>query len=149
MTRGPYLGRGILGILAIIALGVVLAESDANGGSTRAADAARLEITGVLGHNEHRHTSDAFRGGQVAVVMGDLEVDLREAVMAVEEAVLEVDVLMGEIELWIPDGWTVVSEVGQVLGAVEIRVADPDAGADAPRLILRGGVLMGALVVRR
>ena len=28
MTRGPYLGRGIFGILAIVAFGVAVAESD-------------------------------------------------------------------------------------------------------------------------
>ena len=147
MTRGPYVGRGILGILVIIALGVVIAESDATGGSTPTADAARFEIAGVLGQNEHRHTSDAFRGGEVAAVMGGVEVDLREAVMAGDEAVVEVDVVMGEIRLRIPDDWTVVSEVGQALGAVEILAARSDAQAGAHRLILRGGVLMGALKV--
>ena len=149
MTRGPYVGRGILGILVIIALGIVIAESVANGGSLPAVGSARLKVASVLGYNGHRYTTDTFRGGEVAVVMGGVEVDLREAVMAGDEAVLEVDVVMGKADLRIPDGWTVVSEVDEVLGAANIRRQDPDPGADTPTLILRGGVVMGELVVRR
>ena len=132
----------------IIALGIVLARSDANGDSSPAAEAARLEITSVLGHNEHRYKTNAFRGGEMAAVMGGVEVDLREAVMAGDEAVLEVDVIMGEIDLRIPDGWTVISEVDVALGEANMRMAEPDPGPGAPRLILRGNVLAGALVVR-
>ena len=149
MSRGPYVGRGILGIIAIIALGVVLAESGANGDSTPAAEGSRLKVTSVLGNNEQRYDAGMFRGGEVAVVMGSVEVDLRESVMVGDEAVLEVDVLMGQIELRIPEGWTVVSEVDALLGEAHIRVPDPGLGPDAPRLILHGGVLMGALLVRR
>lgn len=149
MRRGPYVGRGILGILAIVALGVVIAESGANGDSTPDAEASRLKVTSVVGNNAHRYTATTFRGGEVATVVGNVEVDMREAAMAGDEAVLEVDVLIGHIDLRIPEGWTVVSEVDAALGGIDIRVAEPDRGPDAPRLILRGGVLIGALTVRR
>ena len=149
MRRGPYVGRGILGIIAIIALGVVLAESGANGDSTGAVEGARLKVTSVLGNNDQRYDARAFRGGEVAVVVGDVEVDLRESVMVGDEAVLEVDVLIGQITLRIPEGWTVVSDVDAALGVVDMRVAEPDLGPGAPRLILRGGVLIGGLTVRR
>ena len=147
MTRGPYVGRGMLGIVLIMGIGVALAESDAAWDPTDAGDAARLGSTAILGSVEHRNVSGAFRGGQAAAVMGRLEVDLRNATMAGDEIVIEVDVLMGRVELRVPNDWRVVSEVDAALGAAEIRTADPNGGAGAPRLVLRGGVLMGALEV--
>ena len=147
MTRGPYVGRGMLGIVLIMGIGVALAESDAARDPTAAEDAARLDSAAIMGSVEHRNVSGSFRGGAAAAVMGRLEVDLRSATMAGDEIVIEVDVLMGRVELRVPNDWRVVSEVDAALGAAEIRTADPDAGAGAPRLVLRGGVLMGALEV--
>ncbi len=147
MTRGPYVGRGMLGIVAIMVLGVVIAESDATRDSTGAEDASWLDSAAFLGSVEHRNLSAAFRGGEAAAVMGRLEVDLRAATMAGEEIVIEVDVVMGRVEILVPDDWRVVSEVDAALGAAEIHTSRWEAAAGAPLLVVRGGVLMGALYV--
>ena len=145
MTRGPYVGRGMLGIVAIMVLGVVIAESDATRDSAGAEDASWLDSAAFLGSVDHRNLSAAFRGGEAAAVMGRLEVDLRDATMAGDEIVVEVDVVMGRVELRVPEDWRVVSEVDAVLGAVLTSHDDDDAGA--PLLVVRGGVLMGRLYV--
>ena len=147
MTRGPYVGRGMLGIVAIMVLGVVIAESDATRDATGAQDASWLDSAAFLGSVEHRNLSAAFRGGEAAAVMGRLEVDLRAATMAGEEIVIEVDVVMGRVEIRVPDDWRVVSEVDAALGAVEIHTSRRDAAAGTPLLVVRGGVLMGKLYV--
>ncbi|MDE2906776.1 MAG: LiaF-related protein [Acidobacteriota bacterium] len=147
MTRGPYVGRGMLGIVAIMVLGVVIAESDATRDSTGGEDASRLDSGAFLGSVEHRNLSAAFLGGEAAAVMGRLEVDLRGAAMAAEEVVIEVDVVMGRVEILVPDDWRVVSEVEAVLGAAEVRTSRREAAAGAPLLVVRGGVLMGRLYV--
>lgn len=147
MTRGPYVGRGMLGIVAIMVLGVVIAESDATRDSTAAEDASWLDSVAFLSSVEHRNLSVAFRGGEAAAVMGRLEVDLRAATMAGEEVVIEVDVVMGRVEILVPDDWRVVSEVDAALGAAEIHTSRRDAVAGAPLLVVRGGVLMGKLYV--
>ena len=147
MTRGPYVGRGMLGIAAIIVLGVVIAESDATRGSAGGEDASWLDSAAFLGSVEHRNLSAAFRGGEVAAVMGRLEVDLRAAAMVGEEVVIEVDVVMGRVEILVPEDWRVVSEVDAALGAAEIHTSQREAAAGAPLLVIRGGVLMGKLYV--
>ncbi len=147
MARGPYVGRGMLGIVAIMVLGVVIAESDATRDSTGAEDASWLDSGAFLGSVEHRNLSAAFRGGEAAAVMGRLEVDLRAATMAGEEVVIEVDVVMGRVEILVPDDWRVVSEVEAVLGAADIQTSRREAAAGAPLLVVRGGVLMGRLYV--
>ena len=147
MARGPYAGRGMLGIVAIMLLGVLLAESGATRDSTVAEDAAWLDSAAIMGSVTHRNLSGAFRGGEAAAVMGRLEVDLRHATMSRDETVIEVDVLMGRVELLVPKEWRVVSEVDAALGRVEISPARSDVDAGAPRLVVRGGVVMGRLYV--
>ena len=137
----------MLGIVAIMVLGVVIAESDATRDATGAQDASWLDSAAFLGSVEHRNLSAAFRGGEAAAVMGRLEVDLRAATMAGEEIVIEVDVVMGCVEIRVPDDWRVVSEVDAALGAVEIHTSRRDAAAGTPLLVVRGGVLMGKLYV--
>ena len=137
----------MLGVVAIMVLGVVIAESDATRDSTGAEDASWLDSAAFMGSVEHRNLSAAFRGGEAAAVMGRLEVDLRAATMASEEVVIEVDVVMGRVEILVPDDWRVVSEVDAALGAAEIHTSRREATAGAPLLVVRGGVVMGALYV--
>ena len=152
MTRGPYLGRGIFGILAIVAFGVAVADSDitrfpsaAEASVTRA---SRLHAGVFLGRQEYRIATDTFRAGDVSALMGRVDVDLRAAEMAGDEAVLELAVLMGHVELRIPEQWTVVTDLGAALTDVDVRTSPLAADDGAPRLLLRGGVLMGSIAVR-
>ena len=62
-------------------------------------------------------------------------------------------VMMGGHELWVPSGWTVVIEVMPILGGVEDKrlppVLDPARATEAaPRLVLRGIVVMGGLTIK-
>ena len=152
MTRGPYLGRGIFGILAIVAFGVAVAESDItrfpSAGVASVTRASRLHAGAFLGRQEYRIATDTFRAGDVSALMGRVNVDLRAAEMAGDEAILELAVLMGHVELRIPEQWTVVTDLGAALTDVDVRTSPLAADDGAPRLLLRGGVLMGSIAVR-
>lgn len=152
MTRGPYVGRGLLGIAAIVVLGAALAEMGATrepGGEEAAVShAARLDAFAFMGRHEQRVVTGAFRGGEAVALMGRLDVDLREAEMEGDSAVIDIRVAMGRVDLRVPDHWAVSSNLGPGLGgASSIRTARPEATAGAPLLTLRGPMLMGAVVV--
>ena len=152
MTRGPYVGRGLLAILAIVAFGVVLAETDVTRGSRDGESATAhdgdLDAVAFLGRYEERVVTDAFRGGEVTAFMGRVEVDLRDAEMAEDSAVVEIRVAMGRVELRVPDHWRVVPNLGPGLGGASvIRASSSEAEAGAPVLILRGPMLMGSVEV--
>ncbi len=152
MTRGPYVGRGLLGIVAIVAFGVVLAETDVTRGSggveSAAMHAGRLDAVAFLGSYEQRVVTDAFRGGDVRAFMGRVEVDLRDAEMEGETAELETRVAWGRVELRVPEHWTVASELGPGLAGSSVnRVSSPEADAAAPVLILRGSMLFGSVEI--
>lgn len=152
MTRGPYVGRGLLGIAAIVVLGVALAEMGATRGpgddDSSVSRAGRLDAFAFMGRHEQRVVTGAFRGGDAVAFMGRLEVDLREADMEGDSAVVDIRVAMGRVDLRVPDHWAVSSNLGPGLGgASRIRAARPEATAGAPVLTLRGPMFMGTVVV--
>ena len=94
---------------------------------------------------ERRIRSTAFKRGEFTVVMGGIEVDLREASTA-GEAVIDVFVVWGGLEIRVPPDWSVSNQVVAIMGgAVDKSTGTRDA---KNRLILRGFVLMGGIEVK-
>ena len=146
------MGRGLLGIAAIVVLGAALAEMGATrepgGEESAVSHAGRLDAFAFMGRHEQRVVTGAFRGGDAVAVMGRLVVDLREAEMEGSSAVIDIRVAMGQVDLRVPEHWAVSSNLGPGLGgASRIRAARPEETAGAPVLTLRGPMLMGAVVV--
>lgn len=94
---------------------------------------------------QRRISSPLFRRADFTAVMGGIEIDLRQASTA-GEAVIDVFVVMGGLQLRIPPDWAVSNQVVAIMGGVH----DQSAGLrDAKtRLILRGFVLMGGIEVK-
>jgi len=92
--------------------------------------------------------SQQFKGGALSATMGEIKVDLRRAAMSGEQVTIEVSVVMGGVELYVPSNWQVVSDVSPFMGVVEDRTAlRPDAAGVEKRLLLRGKITMGAVTV--
>jgi predicted membrane protein len=93
--------------------------------------------------------SQQFKGGALAVTMGEIKADLRRAALAGEEVTLDVSVTMGGIELYVPSNWQVVSDVSPFMGSVEDKTDPrPDGTGVQRRLVLRGSITMGAVTIR-
>ncbi|KAB2924105.1 MAG: cell wall-active antibiotics response protein [Bacteroidetes bacterium] len=92
-------------------------------------------------------TSREFRGGELTAVMGGCEIDLREAEIAGDEAVLDVFVLWGGIEVRVPMGWTVTVKALPIMGGVDEKVYPPKEGP-AKRLVLTGNIVMGGVEIK-
>lgn len=114
---------------------------------TASEDFLRRSVT--LGGAQIRVDSRQFRGGELSSVMGGIELDLLQADIAGDEAILDFHVVMGGVEVRVPEAWRVVNEVEPTLGAIEDRTARRAVG-DEPgrRLVLRGKVVMGEISVR-
>ena len=125
--------------------------------SSAAADSdATVNIFAVLSGVKRVSTSQRFRGGEVTAMLGGAHIDLRQATIPPgEEASLDVFAIMGGCEIKVPPSWAVVTPVVPVMGAVEDKrpVPLPDGaealgGKAAPRLVLRGLVLMGGIEIK-
>ena len=132
--------------------GMPSGHTDAATGS--AAIDGTVNMFSVFGSDQRATNDKVFRGGDVTSIFSGTQLDLRQA--AIEpgnQAVINIFILMGGHELWVPQGWTLVIEVMPVLGGVEDKRLPPVLNAatavmSAPRLVLRGMVLMGGLTIK-
>ena len=100
-----------------------------------------------LGGVERRiHTAD-FRGGSATALMGGVELDLTEADIAGDEAVVHAFAMWGSVEIRIPDTWALEVKVIPIMGGVEDKTRGGTA-EPTKRLIVDGTVLMAGLEIR-
>ncbi len=95
---------------------------------------------------KRRVTDPDFKRADLTAVMGGIELDLRAAGMAGEEAVVDVFVAMGGIGITVPTDWAVESRITPIMGGVDDRSTGNQASKH--RLILRGIVVMGGVEIK-
>ena len=72
-----------------------------------------------------RNVSQAFRGGSITAVMGNVEIDLRDSRMSDSGASIAIQVIMGQTVLRLPRDWAVESHLATVLGNLEDTLGSP------------------------
>lgn len=104
-----------------------------------------IHATAVLGGFNRKCSSQQFRGGDFTAIMGGGKVDLRDAQMQTEEAVLDVFTVMGGMEIQIPMDWAVEQRVTPILGGFEDKTRQPPG--NTKRLAIHGTTIMGGISV--
>jgi predicted membrane protein len=155
---------GELWPLAIIAVGALIMWSslqarkvskvvtDTLGGQSQTDPRTTLNEVAIFGGIERRITSQDFQGGIISAVFGSVELDLRDASILQEEAILEINSVFGSVELRVPEAWQIVSRGQAVFGSFEddtknYRTENP---ANPPRkaLILTGAAVFGSVEIK-
>src|SRR5579871_643760 len=153
---------GIMPIIGVLVAFFFLSQAFEH--RTEAAGAASsngsIEMNAVLGGSHAVSEAAKFTGATMRSFMGGGELDLRHATIAPgDEAVVELNVFMGGAVIRVPQGWVVNVDTLVLLGGVDDQRRDredddaPDqATADNsikhPRLVLRGHVMMGGVVIK-
>lgn len=106
-----------------------------------------IKNTAMLGGIKRIITSKEFQGGEISAVMGGCEIDLRDAEIKGKEAVLDVNIIMGGIELRVPLGWTVIMEATPIMGGVEDKTYPAKEGM-LKKLIITGSIIMGGVEIK-
>lgn len=91
--------------------------------------------------------SQNFKGGKLGVTAGGVELDFRNARLAAEGAILDVRVVIGGVDIRVPDTWQVYCEVTPLFGGADDETRSPQ-GVDAPRLRIVGTVTLGGVTIR-
>jgi predicted membrane protein len=108
---------------------------------------ATVSAIAVMGGFERRITSHEFRGGEITAFMGGGKLDLREAMPAGGQAVINIFAMMGGFEILVPEGWRVISELTPFMGGIEDK-SRTSTQPTAPCLVLRGFVMMGGVTLK-
>jgi hypothetical protein len=114
--------------------------------------ARSLRTFQVFGGTKRAIGSSDFKGGEITTIFGGVNLDLSRAQIApsqdgAPEAVLELLVMWGGVELRVPEGWVIDVRVSPILGGIEDRTR-PSADPRAPRLVLQGNIIMGGVEVK-
>jgi hypothetical protein len=147
--------------VAMIALGAVIV-SRALGGSRAAAPASaaltpggspaamtgesRLSELAIWSGVQRRVSSPVFRHADLTAVMGGIELDLRQAGTGGGEAVIDVFVMWGGIEITVPPDWAVSNQIVPIMGGAEDKSTGTQTSQN--RLILRGVAIMGGVEIK-
>jgi hypothetical protein len=111
-------------------------------------DEDRLNRQYTASGAELRIESQNWKGGELGVTAGGVELDLRQARLDPEGAVLAVRVVMGGIDIRVPDTWQVHFDVVPFLGGADNMTRSTQGVGSAPRLRIVGNVTLGGVTVQ-
>lgn len=134
-------------ILIVIGLSILLGGRQFRRREQWQDGADDLNSWNVLGKAKRHVTSDNFEGGQATVLLGEIEIDLREAAVTDPPATIEATAVMGELKLKVPSHWSVDADTLNLMGSVEDKREHSNVVNKAPDLIVKGLVLMGGLEI--
>jgi len=143
--------------LALIALGFMMLWGALEGKSVIA---VKLGFTGpsapgscnmfsIFG-GSNRKVSGDFKGADLVAVFGGGGLDLRNATMSTDEAVVSVNAIFGGFEIRVPETWLVDVHVAGIFGGHEDKTHQPDPRLvpNPKRLTVRGSTIFGGLGVK-
>jgi predicted membrane protein len=110
-----------------------------------------LNESAVFGGIQKRLNGKEFRGGQLQAMFGGIEIDMRDADIAENEAVLYANSVFGGIELRVPETWYVAARGQGIFGGFtdSTRYTGP-VDPDKPKktLIVLGMAVFGGVEIR-
>jgi predicted membrane protein len=130
--------------LALVALGLTMIFRAH--GSRELTTEQRLSDLAFWSGVKRRVSSPVFKRADLTAVMGGIEVDLRGAGTGGGEAVIDVFVVMGGLEITVPPDWAVSNQILAIMGGVDDKSTGTQTSTH--RLVLRGFVLMGGVEVK-
>ena len=88
-----------------------------------------------------------FEGAEITAIMGGVKLDLSNAPMARETAVVDVFALMGGTEIFVPRDWDVTVRVVSLMGGCSDK-RRPATGPATRHLIIQGMAVMGGVEIK-
>jgi predicted membrane protein len=118
-------------------------------GEVRPADDpnSRIQVFSMWSHVIRRVVSQQFQHAEVSTVMGGVRLDLRTAKPVPGGAVVDLSVVWGGVEIYVPSTWIVVNEASIMLGGINEQTRHAPAGSPDV-LILKGAVVMGGVEIK-
>jgi predicted membrane protein len=155
---------GELWPIAIIAAGVLVmwsslqakkvskVVSEALGGQPQTDPRMTLNEVAIFGGIERRISSQDFQGGNINAIFGSVELDLRDATILQDEAILEINAVFGSVELRIPEAWQITSRGQAAFGSFQddTRNYRNENPPNPPRksLVLTGAAVFGSVEIK-
>lgn len=111
-----------------------------------------LNEMAIFGGVVRRITTKNFQGGKIHATFGGVEIDLRDADMEADEAVLEINAVFGGVEITVPTNWVVSSRGQGIFGGYEdsthLRQPENVTGMRQKTLLIQGVAVFGGVEIK-
>jgi predicted membrane protein len=90
------------------------------------------------------YLDEVFYGGQMSVVFGGINLDLRRTSLPEGETFLEINAVFGGVEIYVPDSWLIELHIDTVAGGFsDSRLIDSGKIDTGRKLIITGSFVFG------
>jgi predicted membrane protein len=106
-----------------------------------------LGVWAVFSGVKRKVDSQDFKGGEVVAVFGGVNIDLRNAAIAGDRAVIDLNLLFGGVDIRVPENWNVVMKGIAIFGAFEDKTTHPkaDPNVKIPELVITGAAMFAGV----
>ncbi|MGE5671873.1 MAG: LiaI-LiaF-like domain-containing protein [Fibrobacterota bacterium] len=105
-----------------------------------------VSLSLVLSGGKYLFSSQKLKGGYISVSLAGCEIDFTKADFEPDTITIDVNVLLGGIEMRVPETWSVSYAGTPVLGAFENKTRP--VSAPAKKLLIRGSITLAGIEVK-
>ena len=106
-----------------------------------------IKISNVMSSGRQTVESQEFGGGEVNAVMASVDLDLRDARIAIKPARLEIAAVMGSVNVKVPPEWNISIDNSVIMGSTEDNRRRGSAEGSEVDLLITGSVVMGGIEI--
>ncbi|MFA7081999.1 MAG: LiaF domain-containing protein [Bacteroidales bacterium] len=103
----------------------------------------------IFGASKNIVIAPIFKGTDINTVFGGAVLDLRKTDIEEGETTIEVNVVFGGVEIYVPSNWEVITNTTNILGATEDKRFYTDEKAFSnKKLIIKGSCVFGGIEIK-
>lgn len=124
-------------------------NSTSAGANTYTGGNGYVSATAVFGGKDIRVDNECFTGADITVVMGAVDLNLKNAIIS-EDVYVNISAVMGGVDIYAPANVRVVTDgCSMVMGDIDVNTPYVNVhSADSPRLIITGSCVMGGIDIK-
>lgn len=107
-----------------------------------------INLSFVLGGGDFRFNTQNFKGGKVDAIMGGGTIDLRDADFKGDEVFFDSFVIMGGVEIRVPEHWQVNVQGSPLLGGMDNKTNYAETGKPPKKFTIKATTIMGGVEIR-
>ncbi len=108
-----------------------------------------VNASAILGGKDIRVDNECFTGADIGVVMGAVDLNLRNAIIS-EDVFINISAVMGGVDIYVPSNVRVITDgCSTVMGGIDVNTPYVNFhSADTPRVIITGSCIMGGIDIK-
>jgi len=109
-----------------------------------------IDHVAIFGGKEKRVTSNNFKGGNITAMFGGINLFLGNAKLSQDENILDILVMFGGAEIYVPSDWTVITKGFPIFGGFQDARKNPPEEFNASKgvLVIKGLIMFGGLEIK-